>query len=293
MKVLSFGEVLWDVYPDEKFLGGAPLNFAAHLAKHGKAAYMVSSVGDDALGEEAVSQMRRWGVRTDYVSCSSEKETGKCLVTLDARSVPSYNLLRDVAYDQIRCDNIPDTFDVLYFGTLALRSEGNFKTLKALLSENHYKEVFVDINIRPPFCSDAVVTFAVANATMLKISEEELPAVCNALGMSAATAYRDFAQMLAQHHEKLKCILVTLGADGAYVLDCRQQEDWISGSAEVEVVSTVGAGDSFSAAFLAKYMDGCSMDDCLNHAIHVAGYVVSRFDAVPDYIPEEIHCSFA
>ena len=288
MKVLSFGEVLWDVYPYEKFLGGAPLNFAAHLAKHGEDVYMLSSVGKDDLGRDAIQQMQRWGVHTDYVGCSSEKQTGKCLVTLDEQSVPSYNLLQDVAYDQIHYEKMPHTFDVLYFGTLALRTEENVKTLKALLSENRYKEVFVDINIRPPFYSDDVVTFAVANATMLKVSEEELPAVCSALAMPAAGSFPDFAKTLAQRYEKLKCIIITLGADGAFVLDCRWQEAWTCGSAEVEVVSTVGAGDSFSAAFLSKYMRGCPIENCLDHAVKVAGFVVSCFDAVPDYTLEDI-----
>lgn len=288
MKVLSFGEVLWDVYPDERFLGGAPLNFAAHLAKHGEDVYMLSSVGKDNLGREAIQQMQRWGVHTDYVGCSGEKQTGKCLVTLDEQSVPSYNLLQDVAYDQIHYEKIPNTFDVLYFGTLALRAEENVKTLKALLSENRYKEVFVDINIRPPFYSDDVVTFAVANATMLKVSEEELPTVCSALAMPAVGSFPDFAKTLAQRYEKLKCIIVTLGADGAFVLDCRRQEAWTCGSAEVEVVSTVGAGDSFSAAFLSKYMRGCPIEKCLDHAVKVAGFVVSCFDAVPDYTLEDI-----
>ena len=287
MKVLSFGEVLWDVYPDEKFLGGAPLNFAAHLAKHGEDAYMVSSVGEDELGSDAVAQMERWGVRTDYVARSRRKQTGKCLVTLDEHSVPSYNLLQDVAYDQIDAEAISGDFDVLYFGTLALRSEANFKTLKEILSRNRFREIFVDINIRPPFYTEDTVKIAVETATILKISEEELPVVYAVLGIPLGTSHEEFARMAAQRYGRLACIIVTLGADGAFVLDCRDQEEYRSGSAAVEVVSTVGAGDSFSAAFLSKYMGGCSVETCLAHAVKVAGFVVSRFDAVPDYTMED------
>ncbi len=287
MNVLSFGEILWDLYPDEKFLGGAPLNFAAHLAKHGENAYMVSAVGQDELGEAAIERIRQWGVHTDYITRIGEKQTGKCLVTLDEQSVPSYNLLEDVAYDYIPCGEITGDFDVLYFGTLALRSEANFKTLQELLKGNRFKEVFVDINIRPPFYSAETVKFAAENATILKISAEELPAVYAALGVPALTPHPEFAGMLAQRHARLTCVIITLGADGAYVLDRRQRTEYRCSSAQVKVKSTVGAGDSFSAAFLSKYMGGCPMESCLDHAVKVAGFVVSEFDAVPDYSAKE------
>ena len=282
MKVLSFGEILWDVYPDKKFLGGAPLNFAAHLAKHGEDAYMVSALGADELGAEALRQLERWNVHTDYVAQSAQKETGKCLVTLDEQSIPSYDLLQDVAYDRIDGAGITGNFDVLYFGTLALRSEANFKTLKEILQKHQFKEIFVDINIRPPFFNAATVKFAVESASMLKISEEELSAVCAALGITNAS-YFMAAKELAQRYDGLRCIIITRGSDGAYVLDCVQKAAYSGDCVEAEVASTVGAGDSFSAAFLSKYMGGCTVRSCLDHALQVAGFVVSQFDAVPDY----------
>ena len=286
MKVLSFGEILWDVYPDKKFLGGAPLNFAAHLAKHGEDAYMVSALGADELGAEALRQLERWNVRADYVAQSAQKETGKCLVTLDEQSVPSYDLLQDVAYDRIDGAGITGNFDVLYFGTLALRSEANFKTLKEILQKHQFKEIFVDINIRPPFYNAATVKFAVESASMLKISEEELPAVCAVLGITNAS-YVMAAKELAQRYDGLRCIIITRGSDGAYVLDCVQKAAYSGDCVEAEVASTVGAGDSFSAAFLSKYMAGCTIKSCLDHALKVAGFVVSQFDAVPDYDMED------
>lgn len=286
MNVLSFGEILWDVYPDQKFLGGAPLNFAAHLAKHGEAAYMLSAVGQDALGEQAIAQVRRWGVFTDYIAQCPEKQTGKCLVTLDENSVPSYNLLEDVAYDEIPCEEITDEFQVLYFGTLALRSAANRRTLRQVLERNRFREIFVDVNIRPPFYTEETVKFAVENATMLKISAEEIPVLYALFGAQGAD-YQTFAKMLAAAYEKLGCIIVTLGADGAYVLDCRNMKEYVCSSPEVEVLSTVGAGDSFCAAFLSKYMGGSEIPACLSHAVKVAGYVVSKFDAVPDYRLED------
>ena len=176
-KILSFGEILWDVYPDQKHLGGASLNFAAHLAKFGHRVEMLSALGADALGEEARQQLSDWNLGDKYVPALSEKETGKCLVTLDENSIPSYNLLNNVAYDCISCDGIDEDFDVLYFGTLALRGERNSEALTELLAKKSFGEIFVDVNIRPPFYSEKTVRFACGKATLLKISLEELPVV--------------------------------------------------------------------------------------------------------------------
>ena len=106
---------------------------------------MVSALGTDELGAEALRQLERWNIHADYVAQSTQKQTGKCLVTLDEQSVPSYDLLQDVAYDRIDGGEIAGNFDVLYFGTLALRSEANFKTLKEILQKHQFKEIFVDI----------------------------------------------------------------------------------------------------------------------------------------------------
>lgn len=289
MKILSFGEILWDVYDNRKCIGGAPLNFAAHMAKHGDEIYMLSALGADKLGEEAIQQIERWGVSTKYISVLNEKETGKCVVTLDKNKVPTYNLLGDVAYDYITCNAITDRFDVLYFGTLALRSESNYYSLKKLMEENEFDNVFVDINIRPPFYTKETVNFAIQNATILKISLEELATVSELIGSCGATGYKEFATRLAESYNALKCIVITLGSEGAYALDCASNSGYFCMSEKVEVKSTVGAGDSFSAAFLHKYLKKKDIPACLEHATKVAGFVVSQYDAVPDYVYKKIN----
>lgn len=283
MKILSFGEILWDVYPDEAYIGGAPFNFAAHSVKQGGEAYMLSALGNDELGIKAKSELRKHGVLCDYVTFYDEFETGKCLVTLDENSVPSYNLLNNVAYDFIPSENVPNIFYVLYFGTLALRSEYNFSSIKSLVKTNSFKEIFVDVNIRAPFYSEDRVRFAVENATMLKISLEELKTVGEILGINADD-YKTFAKELYKNYRNLNCVIITLGPDGAYALDCKTQQDYSCGCNDVKVVSTVGAGDSFSASFLNKYLKGANLTDCLMHATRIAELVVSSAEAIPDYI---------
>ena len=282
MKILSFGEILWDVYPDEKYLGGAPLNFAAHLAKHGENVAMLSAVGKDELGKEAKEQVSAWGISTAHVAELSGKQTGCCLVTLNEQKVPSYNLLTDVAYDYIPCPKGEESFDVLYFGTLSLRSEYNRNSLAELLDKS-FREVFVDVNIRPPYYSRETVRFAVSQASILKVSDEELSTVAELLDMEEKQDYQKFAGELSERFSNLRCVVITLGGDGAYALDCTSGEACRVPCAKATVKSTVGAGDSFSAAFLHKFLAGESVEACLAHASRVAAFVVSHYEAVPEY----------
>lgn len=287
MKLLSFGEVLWDVYPDKKFIGGAPMNFAAHFAKQGGKTAMISALGKDTLGEAAVAQLEKWDIDTSFITYPEEKETGKCLVTLDEKQIPSYNLLSDVAYDFISCDGVKGDFDAVYFGTLSLRSEYNKRALEGLLSREKFGEVFVDLNIRPPFYNRDSILFALENATILKISDEEMPTVLSEIGFDESDDYIAVSKALAERFKNLRVIIVTLGAKGAFAYNCADGACYSCDAVKVKTVSTVGAGDSFSASFLAKYLSGNSIDRCLAHASKVAAFVVSRFDAVPDYSAED------
>lgn len=282
MKTLVFGEVLWDVYTDGEYLGGAPMNFSAHFKKCGGESWIVTAVGDDLMGNNTVCEIEKRGINTEYISVV-EQETGKCLVTLDEKHIPSYNLLDNVAYDYI-C--MPDTnnevFDVLYFGTLALRNENNRNVLKQILSENSFHNVFVDVNIRTPFCCGDVVRFVFENATIIKISDEELPTVMSILDKDELSV-KKCAQMLSEQFRNLRMIIITRGDKGSVVFDCVNKKYHECESQKVEVASTVGAGDSFSAAFLIKYIKTNDISKALDFATKISGYVVSCKEAIPEY----------
>lgn len=286
MKIISFGEVLWDVYPHEKFIGGAPLNFAAHLARLGEEVLLLSAVGNDELGRLALRQLKTWGISDRLISVLPEKETGKCMVTLDSAGVPAYHLLDDMAYDAIPYPGKEDA-DVLYFGTLALRSDRNFHTLQKLLAENKYGEVFVDINLRKPFYTPESVAFAASHATILKISLEELPEAAAMLSVTPSKP-GEFAARLAALYPQLTRILISLGADGAFVYDADSDKSYTCPGKRVTVCSTVGAGDSFSAGFLHHFLAEKTVGECLDFATRLAAFVVSKPGAVPDYRPDEI-----
>lgn len=288
MKLLSFGEVLWDVFPDSKHIGGAALNFAAHFAKLGGQAWMATAVGADEYGTDAMRQLEVWNLRTDFVAVDPRHETGKCLVTLNQQMIPSYNLLSDVAYDYIPLPQVGDQKpDVLYFGTLALRGSHNLAVVKQMVESKLCGEVFVDINIRPPFYSEETIRFALSSATIVKISDEELPVVLKNIGMDPGEDWADAAMAFSRKFDNLKLILITLGEKGAYVYDCRTGQEFSCPAQKVQVVSTVGAGDSFGAAFMARYLQGKDVLSCMEFASKISAFVVSKTGAVPDYNPED------
>lgn len=289
MKLISFGEVLWDVYPTDKFIGGAPLNFAAHFAKCGGESFMLSSVGNDDLGKDTLKAVNELKVNTDFVYVSNEKETGKCLVTLNEKGIPSYNLLSDTAYDNIKAVdglNIND-FDVFYFGSLALRSENNFSLVKKL-SKEFEGEIFVDINIRPPHFSAETVKFALETATMIKISDEELPTVTKLVLGEEIGSPELAAEKLKEKFKNLKLIIITLGEKGSLALKTSSGQVYFEKAQKVEVASTVGAGDSFAATFLYEFLKGSEIKTCLKNAAKVSGFVVSQNGAVPHYDYNEL-----
>ena len=284
MKLISFGEVLWDVYPTNKFIGGAPLNFAAHFAKCGGESFMISGVGDDELGKDTIKAVKDLGVNTDFIYVSKEKETGKCLVTLSENGIPSYNLLSDTAYDNIKAyDSLNmNDFNVLYFGSLALRSENNFSLIKQL-SKGFGGEIFVDINIRPPHFSAETVKFAFSTATMIKISDEELPTVTKLVFGEEICSPELSLDKLKETFKNLKLIINTLGEKGSMVLKTNSGEIFYEKAEKVKVASTVGAGDSFAATFLYEFLKGSEIKTCLRNAAKVSGFVVSQNGAVPEY----------
>lgn len=281
MKMLSFGEILFDVFPDKACIGGAPLNLAAHFALQGGKAYMLSAVGKDELGEKALKEVSDLLIDTAYIDVLPDRPTGQCLVTLDENKIPSYNLLDDVAYDYINFDKTDEKFDIFSFGTLSLRSAHNFETVKKVIAADLCKEIYCDLNIRAPHYSEKSVMLCLENATLLKVSDEELPVVAN-IAFGRDCELDEAFGLFAERFEQMKIIIVTAGKNGAYAYDCKTKEKFYSPIVEGPVVSTVGAGDSFGATFLAQYFKGKDIQNCMDAASKVSSFVVSNTAAVPE-----------
>ena len=281
MNLLSFGEIIWDVYQENCTIGGAPLNLAAHVALQGGNAFLASAVGKDALGRSALEQIRALDVKTDYVSVSCDSPTGQCIVSLDENGVPSYKILENTAYDSILPPSpLRHTFDAVSFGTLALRGEQNRKALESILQNNSFDEVYTDLNIRAPFYSEESINLCLSKATIVKISDEELPLVTKTI-FGAMPDPIEAVKMIAERYSQIRLILVTKGKNGAFCYQCRTDRlyNWVAEPAVV--VSTVGAGDSFGATFLTQYMKTKDIILSMKLAAKVSAFVVSHREAIP------------
>ena len=281
MKLLSFGEILFDCFGDRRALGGAPLNFAAYAALLGAEAHLASAVGADPLGDEALAAVRALGVMTDAITRHTAWETGRCLVSLGEDGTPTYRLLEEVAYDHIEPPADSTAYDVFYLGTLALRSPHNRKTLAAILASHTFSEVITDLNIRPPFYSEESIRLCLGAATVAKISEEELPTVTATL-FGEALSPDVAATRLAAAYPHLHTVLITLGERGA--LTYTEGRRYACPAVPVRAVSAVGAGDSFAATFLSYRQRGADVPTALRLASAVAAFVVSHTGAIPDGI---------
>ena len=288
-KILSFGEIIWDVFPDgDAVIGGAPLNFAAHAVKCGARSYLFSAVGEDALGEKAIHVLQDLGVETDLVGKSS-LATGRCIVTLKNGS-PSYEVCRPAAYDEIdfsqdAADFINQkSFDAFCFGTLAAQEPVSRQALQSTLQSCSFGRIFCDVNLRPRCYDEDSVRLCFKSANLLKISEEEDP-LLHAFPFYSALCPDGLEKQVSalfDAYPNLDLILYTKGENGSAIYEKSGTCVKIP-PVKTQVVSTVGAGDSFGAAFLTAYLDGASIADAGALAARISAFVVSQKEAVPDY----------
>jgi fructokinase len=290
MRILSFGEILFDIIEGEHYLGGAPLNFAGHLAQFGTAAapvksYILSAVGTDGLGERALQEIDRLGVNTSLVQQKEEHPTGTVPVVI-RNGQPDYTILEHVAYDFIALPENElareEPFDVLYFGTLAQRSEQSRQTLRQLLARNSFKQVFYDINLRKDSYTKQLILESLQHCTILKLNDEEVE-VLSQLLYQQELGIEEFAKRVAREHG-IDVVVITAGAEGCYVLE-DEAFSFVKGY-PAKVVDTVGAGDSFSAAFVYHYFRTNDPVYAADIANRLGAFVASSRGPLPPYTPE-------
>ena len=272
MKILSFGEIVWDVHGDEVSLGGAPLNFAVHAAMQGAEAAVISAVGDDELGRAAVKTAEDFGVRTDYISVAADMETAKCTVTDGEDGLPSYSLSEYAAFDRIKAPDVTDYTNIIAFGTLSLRYESNRRAIADILASTPHGEVFCDINLREPYYSREAVELCLSSADTVKVSDTELVTVSGML----LDGYADIeasARGLCELFAGIKRLIVTMGEKGSVCYDRAADRFIYCEAHKAEVISTVGAGDSFSAAFLTRLHASGDIAESLGYASKVSAAV--------------------
>ena len=284
--IVGIGEVLWDVFPTGRKLGGAPANFAYHVSQFGLEGLAVSAVGRDGLGEETLEALDGHGLHfhIDRV----EEPTGTVQVTLDAEGVPQYEIKTGVAWD-----NIPYTKELaeiaagtraVCFGSLAQRSPVSRETIGWFLDAvpEDCLKVF-DINLRQQFYTREILQESMERADILKINEEEILVVARLFGI-AGDGFGDICRELMQRYG-LDMVILTCGAVGSYVFHGGGMS--YLDTPDVKVADTVGAGDSFTGAFVACILSGRSVEEAHRTAVEVSAYVCTRTGAMPP-LPEEM-----
>lgn len=271
--VLAFGEILFDVFEGQSCIGGASFNFAAHFSKLGGQSYMASAVGDDSMGNSALNYADLYKINKDYIAVLPGMSTGYCNVTLK-NGHPCYELVRNVAYDAIPFMPVRRSFDAVYYGTLAQRDKRSAGTLEHILKNVGHRHAFFDINIRQDFYTGEIIDKGLQNATILKFSREE------SFVLGKNESLEQICRWLYGNYPNLNIIIATLDADGAMVYSCAEHKFYYSRRPQALVVSTVGAGDSFSAAFMYNYLLGRKLEECIEGAVALSEKIVSQKGAV-------------
>lgn len=280
---ICFGEALWDILPRGIFLGGAPLNVAYHLSRHGVRALPVSAVGRDFLGDEALRRIASWQVATEFIFRRASHPTGAVRASLDRKGAATYQILRNVAWDHIPVSPAllkrPPPAAIV-FGTLALREHSNAHALTRLFDAWPNAVRVLDLNLRAPFDRGPAIEFALRHAQILKLNGEELARLAGKRKCSPAQLEQAARNLSEQR--SLPRICVTSGENGAGLLWDRRWS-WEAGR-EVDVRDTIGSGDAFLAAFLAAILtQGKSPSAALVSACRMGEFVAGCDGATPPY----------
>jgi len=248
LTAISYGEILWDVFPDGKALGGAPLNLCLRLKSLGLTVKMISRLGSEALAEETQTAIEKFNLDQCLIQQDDSLETGQVIVRLDSGGSASYTIKEPVAWDAIALTEknkaaVSET-DLFIFGSLAARGETSHKTLKDLLAEANYS--IFDVNLRAPHYKMEHLIQFMKQANMIKMNDEELEEIAQYLNIKSQSVSEKIEAISKQTDTTLIC--VTCGGDGAILF--QNKKIYKHPGYKIEVVDTVGAGDSFLAGLI-------------------------------------------
>lgn len=289
--VIGIGEALFDCLPEGRKLGGAPANFAYHVSQFGLNGCAVSAIGDDELGREIIDKFN--AVQLKHILPVVEQPTGTVKVTLDDKGVPQYEICLGVAWDNIPLTNemldIAHQAQAVCFGSLAQRSERSRETIQAFLDAMPEDALRVfDINLRQSWYTAEVIVESLQRANVLKINDEELDVVATMLlgeptipgkliAEDPEKTRRICRELIARY--ELDMLILTCGAIGSYVFTA-SKESYVA-TPKVQVADTVGAGDSFTATFVAQLLLGKTIREAHEKAVAVSAYVCTQHGAMP------------
>ena len=279
--IVGLGEILWDLLPDGKVLGGAPANVACHAGRLGGESYVVSAVGKDKPGREILHKLKRMGLKSEYISVDVAHPTGIVTVKLDKIGVPDFTIHTGVAWDYIPWnDNLHELAkkaDAICFGSLAQRLETSRKTIRNFLlqSKKECLRIF-DVNLRQSFFNKEILKESLKISDFFKLNDDELPVISKMF--SANGSEHDISLKILDEFN-LKLIAVTKGSKGSSLYT----RDEVSSYKvpEVNVVDTVGAGDAFTAVLIMGLLRGLPLKKIHENATEIAAFVCTQKGATP------------
>lgn len=286
-KIAAFGELLWDLLPAGKVLGGAPTNFIYRINSFGDQGTLLSKVGNDKAGRDARAALRNLGLSDENIQTDYEFPTGSVKVKIDEQGLVDFNIITDVAYDHIEINTeMIDAFsqaDCVCFGTLVQRYGISKNTLRELIHESPDVVKFLDVNLRKKCYTAATLEDSLRMANILKANDEELLIVRDLLGLKNENLHNLAKEALETF--KLDIILCTLGSNGAFCLT-KNGFFYYDPGYQITLGDTVGSGDAFSAGFIHYFMNGQPIDEALRFG-NAAGAMVATTTGATSPISKE------
>lgn len=285
--VVGMGEALWDVLPEGKKIGGAPANFAYHVSQFGLPSRVVSAVGNDPLGREIVENFTSKGL--NHLIEEVPYPTGTVQVEIDPAGVPQYDIKENVAWDNIpytaRLEALAGQTRAVCFGSLAQRNVVSRDTINRFLDampQTADSLVVFDVNLRQGFYTNEILCNSMKRCNILKINDEELVTVSRMFGYPGIDLQDKCWILLGKYN--LRMLILTCGINGSYVFTPGNVS--FQPTPKVEVADTVGAGDSFTAAFIASLLKGKSVAEAHALAVRTSAFVCTRKGAMPELPPD-------
>lgn len=287
MRVTSFGEILWDDFPDGKVLGGAPLNLVVRLRALGADSAMISRRGDDDDGRELVRQIEEKGVSCDLIQTDTQQATSLVKVKLNEQGSASYDIVYPCAWDKIEAQEAAvarvAASDAFIYGSLSTRDAVSRASLAVLLTQARYK--IFDVNLRPPHFDLNRVLEMMKQADLVKMNDDELYDLAAAFGSPYHSVEQNVRFLADLGHVKQICI--TLGGHGAMYY--QEGQFFYHSGYRVKVADTVGSGDSFLAGLTYKLLNNASPQEALAFACALGALVASRHGATPEISLQQIN----
>ena len=285
--VVGIGEALWDVLPEGRKLGGAPANFAYHVSQFGLESYIVSAVGDDALGKEITDKFTE--KKLNHIVETVPYPTGTVQVELDPNGVPQYEIKEDVAWDNIpftpQIEALAKRTRALCYGSLAQRNEVSRQTINRFIDAMPKTDdtmIIFDVNLRQRYYTKDVLDASMRKCNVLKINDEELVTISRMLGYPGTDLQSKCWILLGRYN--LKMLILTCGVNGSYIFTSGNMS--YLATPMVEVADTVGAGDSFTATFTSSIIKGLGVAEAHRRAVNVSAFVCTQHGATP-VLPKE------